>query len=286
VSSTVDNTRRDCGRRRRAVNGGAVLVFSLVLVGCASELSNGDTTAQSTPAPVVTVSPSKEPSVPIETPEQSGDSEAVDGYMNGLASSRPDVARDALQYAAEHSVAHVYLQHQANLFEAGLDGGMYQGESTLDEIDGGYAMCDAIDVCNEFTGFAIEDGLVTDLRVNGQDPGPRLTVGDGSVVESRGVTATFLTAYRSITGESLFVAVEISTSEEAADLFVYSATYRAPDGRQRQVADVLGPFEIGAESTATVAIAFPAAEPGGTVTIEGIANDDYDRQLELVIPVG
>jgi hypothetical protein len=49
---------------------------------------------------------------------------------------------------------------------------------------------------------------------------------------------------------------------------------------------VLGPFEIGAESTATLAMAFPAAEPGGTVTIEGIVNADYDRQLELVIPVG
>ena len=105
-------------------------------------------------------------------------------------------------------------------------------------------------------------------------------------VESRGVTATFLSAYRSISGESLLVAMEISTGEADAELFIYSASYRAPDGRQRQASDALGPFEIGAESTATVAAIFPAAEPGGTVTIEGIVDDDYSRTIELVIPLG
>jgi hypothetical protein len=287
VLSLVNET---CGtvacRRPWAVNRGAVLVLALALVGCASQVADEETTAQSTPTPVATVSPASEPSTPIGAPEQSGDEEAVEGYMKGLASGRPDIARDALQYAAADSVAHIYLQHQANLFEAGLDGGMYQDESSVDGIDGGYEMCDVIDVCNEFTDFRTEDGFVADLRVNGQDPGPRLAVGDGSAVESRGVTATLLSAYLSIASESLFVAVEISTSDADAEMYLYSATYRAPDGRQRQAADVLGPFEISAESTATVAMAFPAAEPGGTITIEGIADDDYSRTIEFVVPVG
>ena len=255
--SNAGKARADGGARCAAVSAGAVVVLALVLAGCAGEVADAEPSAQSTPAPVGTVS----------TP---GDS----------------AAREALQYAAEHSVAHLYLRHQANLFEAGLDGGMHVGESSVDEIDGGYEMCDVIDECNKFTGFVIDDGLVTDLRVNGQDPGPRMAVGDGTTVESRGVTATFLTAYRSIAGESLFVAIELSTGEVNAELYVYSATYRAPDGRQRQAADVLGPFEVGAQSTATVAMAFPAAEPGGTVTLEGIVDDDYDKTVELVIPVG
>jgi hypothetical protein len=287
MSSVVDDTSAaDRRLRRGSVTGGAMLLFTLALVGCASHAPDGDVTALSTPVPVATISPTSEPSTPTETPEFAGDDEAIEGYMNGLASGRPDVARDALQYAADDSVAHVYLQHQANLFEASLDGGLYHDESSVDEIDGGYEMCDVIDVCNAFTGFVTEDGLVTSLMVNGQDPGPRLAVGDGSAVESRGVTATLLTAYRSISSESLFVVVEISTGAADAELFLYSATYRAPDGRQRQATDALGPYEIGADSTATVAMAFPAAERGGTLTIEGIVDGDYDKTIELIVPVG
>lgn len=275
------------------------LAATLVLLGgCADDAQDGASSGL-TPTPVTTVSQADEepPQPEPETATGEGEAaeegetdadEAIEAYVNGVASARPSVARDALDYAAPGSVAHTYLQHQANLFEAALDGGIEYGSSTVDATSDGYQMCDPFDAteCNEFTYFEVVDDKVADFLVDGVSPGPRLAVGDGSVVDSASVSAEFLTAYLSISGETLFVTVKVETGEERTELNIYSATYRGPDGRQREAADAMGPFEIGAESTATIALVFPEAEPGGTVTLDGHVGGDYTATVELQVQTG
>lgn len=274
--------------------GCAAVAVLVALVGCSDggedEVAAVDATT-STQGPVTTVSPTTDESA---EPEGDGNGkepnldEAIRGYIEGLASRRTSVAREALVYAAPDSVAYAYLLHQINVAEAALDGGQPLGEQTVETINGGYELCDAVDatVCNEFTEIEAVDGLVTDLRINETSPGPRLAVGDGSVIDSDGVTAEFLTAYRSISGEILFITIEVETGGQPAELNTYSATYRAPDGEQRQAANAWGPFEIGAKSTATIALLFPEAELGGTVTFDGYVGEDFSNTLEFTMETG
>lgn len=116
----------------------AVLVFG----GCADGTGANEAVVQSSPAPVATASSDAPSPTSAEEPvapndEASGEDEAVAKYMSGLASNRSDTARAALEHAAEGSVAQLYLEHQSNMFEAALDGGLREEESLINEIDGG-----------------------------------------------------------------------------------------------------------------------------------------------------
>ncbi|MFW6041826.1 MAG: hypothetical protein ACOC8M_02380 [Guyparkeria sp.] len=274
--------------------GCAAVAALVAIVGCSNsgedEVAATDAST-STQAPVTTVSPSTQesPEADMEGKQEEPDvDEAIRTYLDGIASWSPSAARDALEYAAPDSVAHAYMQHQINVAEAALDGGLQYGQPTVEAIDGGYELCDSVDasLCNEFTEIETIDGVVEDFLIDGTSPGSLLVVGNGDVVESQDVSVEFLTAYRAISSNTLFVTVGVETGEEQVELNIYSAAYRAPDGEQRQPADAMGPYEIGAESTATIALLFPEAEPGGTVTLDGYVGDDFANTVEFTIQTG
>jgi hypothetical protein len=166
-------------------------------------------------------------------------------------------------------VAHAYLTHRANLAEAFLDGGFPLPAYRVTDVGDGYELCDPTDraTCGTFAGFKADGGRITDLTVDGERPGPLLTVGNGDTVTAAGVTAEFLTALRHDLHRRPVGDGPVVSSSEPAELDLYGATYRAPDGKQRRATDAQGPFELGAESNAMLVLVFADVEPGGTVTM-------------------
>ena len=85
-----------------------------------------------------------------------------------------------------------------------------------------------------FGGFKVDPtGKVVDLTVNKQQVAPRLTAGNGDAVSASGTKFTFLTAYKSIQSNALFVTVKVETGSKPIQANIYSAVYRGPDGKQR-----------------------------------------------------
>jgi len=260
-----------------------ISVWFATLAGLAS-CGGPDVTTNATPQPVTTVDQDQS-----TTPDDdsSGTDEVVRSYVDALAATDdPEAMRDGLRYAAEGSVAYVYLEHRANLADAALDGGSpfpaYRATASGD----GFEICDPSDraSCGTFAGFQTADGKLTDLTVDGDRPGPLLTTGNGDKVTANGLNAEFLTAYDAIAGSGLWVTIRITSGPESVELDIYSATYRAPDGRQRQVTDAYGPYELGADSNAMVALVFAGVQPGGTVSLTAW-DQDYNED-ELRIRVG
>jgi hypothetical protein len=111
-----------------------------------------------------------------------------------------------------------------------------------------------------------------------------LTIGNGQEVDSRGASFEFLTANRSIQTNDLVVTIKVTSGSQPLNID-FSPRYRAPDGKQREAAETIGPYEVDAESnTITVAI-FPAAQTGGTVTLSGCVAD-CDDFYEVTLNVG
>lgn len=221
--------------------------------------------------------------------QEAGDVQAsVKAYLDALNSSDPDAMRAALEHAAPRSVAHSYLQHQANVEEAALDGGQQRPEGTVVRSGDGYRMCsDQTEekTCVMFTDFKSAGGKLSDLKVNGVDPGPLLTVGNGDTVKSKGATFEFLTAYRSVASNALFVALRVTSGPDPISPFLYDGTYRSPDGKQRKVTDAYGSTELDAKSNTVVAMVFAASRPGGKVTLEGCVAD-CTSNFTAVVQVG
>lgn len=143
------------------------------------------------------------------------------------------------------------------------------------------------DACGVYADFEADDaGLLTTFTVDGEDPGPLLTVGNGETVENAGVSAEFLTAYDAVAGTGLWVTLRLTSGSTDVDMYLYTATYRAPDGAQREATDAWGPFELGADSSTTVALVFSGVEPGGEITLEGVETPDYLTDIRLEIAVG
>lgn len=206
------------------------------------------------------------------------------------ATDDPDTMRDGLDHAAEGSAAYVYLEHRANLAEAALDGGTPIDAYDLTPSSNGFELCDPYgsgdEACGTYADFEAVDGLVSDFTVDGERPGARLTAGNGETVEDRGVTAEFLTAYDAISSDALWVTMRVASGPQPVDVWLYEATYRAPDGSQRQTTDVFGPYQLGADSNATICLSFAGVEPGGHVTLGGVDSTDYITDFELEIQVG
>lgn len=232
----------------KQITGGAAVAVLLTLVGCADDTGEAETSA-STQAAVTTVSPTIEKSMEAE----------------------PDADEDGDEPDSDESIS-AYIE------------GVASASPSVASEAFEYAAPDS--AAYVYLQHRVNLFKATDFLVDETHPGPRLAIGDGSVVESNDVTAEFLSAYRSITGDILFIIVQVETREESAELNIYSATYRGPDGEQRQAAEAMGPFEIGAESTASIALSFPEAEPGGTVTLDGYVGDDYSDAVEFTMQAG
>lgn len=264
------------------------LMITVVVLGLAAAAGcsdSPDVATDESPAPVATVAQDED----TAAQDPGG---AARAYMEAMAATdNPGAMRDGLDRATEGSPAYVYLLHRANLAEAALDGGTPIDEFDLTSSSDGFELCDPYgtgdEACGTYADFKTNDsGTITDLTVDGEYPGPRLTTGNGETVEDRGVSAEFLTAYDAISGSGLWVTMRIESGNTPVDVWLYQATYRAPDGGQRQATEALGPIELGAESNARLTLQFASVKPGGTVTLSGVDSADYLTEFELEIKVG
>lgn len=265
----------------RFVTIAACIAVAAALAGCRDE-------------PVATQDPSPQPAATVgqspvaEAADTVDQADAVRQYVEAIASKDPTVMREALDLTADGSTAYAYLMFQTTYAEALLDSG-FSSTRLAGEVNrsgDGFEICYPESDCTLFTGFAQTGGLLSDLTVDGKEPGPRLTLGNGQTIQSHGVTAQFLTAYRAITQDALVITVRLETAEDTtASPFLYSATYRASDGAQRTASDAYGPDDLGAASHATTVMIFDRVEPGGKVTLEGCVNN-CDGDFTLTLQVG
>jgi hypothetical protein len=234
---------------------------------------------QASPAPVTTVS-----QTPAQVEDTAAAAKAIETYMEAVASADPDTQREALSSAAPDSVAAAYLQHQTNQAEAALDGGSPYDAAELNKVEDGYEIINVDDTTATFADFKTSDAKVSDFTINGRSPGKFLTVGSGDKVRGGGATFEFLTAYRSISANSLIVTVKV-TSTKPITLDIYSAVYRDRNGKQRTASDADGPTELASKSNTVIALIFRGSRPGGTVTLTGSLND-FSDDYKVTIRVG
>lgn len=271
--------------------------MAVLLAGCSSgapttttvETAFSVATATQNPGSTTTGEPSAA-SPSASTSAVSGD--AVKAVANAVAAqSTPDKMRQGLSSTVVGSPAHAYLSHLANTAEAGLDGGRASTDRSVVSAGGGsFRLCiPPADEksCITLGGFKVDpSGKVVDVTVNDQDVAPRLTSGNGQAVSAGGAKFTFLTAYKSIQSDALFVTVKVETGGKAIGINIFSATYRGPDGKQRQASDAGGPTDPDANSNAIVYMAFPGVQAGGKVTIGGCSPKDCSGSYEAVLQVG
>ena len=272
---------------------GSVIVGAcglLLVAGCGGGATKA-TTVRTAP-PVATVTQSASPAT-TDSGSPLASADAVKSYVDAQASQdNPDAMRQGLKLAAPNSVAYIYLDHLANVSEAGLDGGQPYTKSEVTPVgsDAFKACSDPADEtsCIIFGDFKVNPaGKLVDLTVNKQPIGPRLTAGSGQVVTAGGAKFTFLTAYKSIQSNALFVTVKVETGAKPIMMNTFTASYRGPDGKQRTASQAQGPTNLDAQSNAIVSMAFASVKVGGKVTLDGcVGKDCSGGQFTAVMKVG
>jgi hypothetical protein len=268
-----------------------VAAFSiLALAGCTTGVNatedaapepattQGTKTVTATPKPVASKN-----TVDLAT------TKAIREYVNAVAAqSSPEDMLAARKYTLPGSVADGYLRFQSYGAESALDGGLGFTDWVVSPSGGNYKVCeDQYDTasCNTFGNFKVWKGQVTNFTVDGKEIGPRLTMGAGKKVTDHGVSVEFLGAYKSVSG-NLNVSARVKTEETGISLNSASATYRAPDGKQREASGSAGPYEIAPNSSSTTMITFPGVDAGGTVTLNGYLDTDDFIEFEVKFNVG
>lgn len=269
-----------------------VIAVSTALALSACGGSSPTTAVSSAPAvPTVAQSdtPAPTPSDPVEGAPQ--DAALVEAFLSAINTfSDPEVMREALPLTEDGSPANVYVTHLANTAEAALDGGTPLTDTTHEKLDdSSFKSCDdpsLEETCVTFGDFKVNaSGQLVDLTVDSKAIGDRLTAGNGEVVSAGGAKFTFLTANRSIQSNALFVSVKVEAGNKAINPFAASATYRSPDGKQRQATQAYGPTDIDAKSNSIVTMIFQGVKAGGKVTLEGCV-DECASDFKVVIKVG
>lgn len=217
----------------------------------------------------------------------------LEEFANSFATnSDPDTVRSvALKLTAPGSPAHAYVSHLANVSEAALDGGNPFDDSALDELkDTSFRTCDDPSddkSCTTFSNFKVNaSGKIVDLRVGGKTIGDRLTVGNGQSVKSHDAKFTFLTAYKSVSSNSLFITVKIQSGAKPISPNIFSASYRSPDGKQRDATTAYGPTDLDANSNSIVTLVFKSVAAGGRVTLEGCVGNSCTGVFKATMKAG
>lgn len=251
-----------------------LLLCALLLTGCGGSdvrPADADSTVtqvdQGAEAPVEasTPTPSEEPDLPSD--------DDVRAYVDAVASSNVATFEKAMKLTKTGSLAEAYLTYEIASENANIDGG-YPTSSTLVGITskkGGYQACytgDAADpVCFLYTDVEGSDGKIVDFTINGLELENRISVGNGTFVPGTayGVSGKFATSYVTAADNNLIITFQLHTT--AVPVSIISATYRSPDGRQSQAANIAGPYDLAPRSLANFSAMFPGAKPGGTVTL-------------------
>lgn len=271
----------------------AMLAIAALLTSSCSSSTKSETVT--TAAPVVTAvqtaaaNPEKSPAT---TASEAPVPEApVKDFLAAFAQrSSPDAMREGLAYAVPGSAAHTYLSHQANVSEAALDSGMPFTDDELNpKGDAAFELCNtdpqAKNPCSVFDHFkADQSGKIVDFDVSGKQLQSRLVKGNGDAIKAAGASFTLLSAYSSATANNLSATIRVETGSKM--IMLAEATYRSPDGKQRQATAMLTPGEIDPKSNAIVAFGFQGVKPGGKVTIEGCAGNRCSSMFKTTLKVG
>ena len=227
-----------------------------------------------------------------ETPEVEDDADSdlpsdddIEAYVKAISERELGALEDALALAEPGSVAEAYVIYSIAVVDAALAAGFSQEDlaaDDLNDIDGGWRICDEPDDCNDVTDFEGRPGKIVNYLVDGEEITDRIIVGTGEPVPAGDFgTVTLRAAYELADEETMVVVVDVTSGDGPIEVADYNSSYRGTDGRQYTPSDSFGGDEFGANSTTTVALPFPSAELGGDVTLE-LQNEDYDSQTSTL----
>lgn len=208
-------------------------------------------------------------------------------FFDAIAASDPEKMQAVKSLAAPGSIAAAYLQEQSDASNALIDAGFGNDiGSTAKEVDGGYKNCsDPADPtnCVTWADFESANGKLAKFTINGTDISDRIAVGDGSNQDAGGLaTVEFLSAYKSVQSDQIFVNVKVTSHTQKINLGAYTATYRGDDKRQSTATDASAPTELDADSTAYVSMIFKASKLGGIAKL-AISDESYNVEQEVAI---
>ena len=157
----------------------------------------------------------------------------------------------------------------------------------LPKSDKGFKLCglkreDDSD-CAYYSDFETEGGKIASFSANETSLNGRVVLGMGNPIKAGDLARVrFLSAYQSPFSDTLFINVEIKTSDQAVSTGIGSADYRRPNGRQVTTAGYEGDYEIGADSLVTNYMTFPGSEIGGELSFD-VNDSDYNQTQKIKI---
>lgn len=201
---------------------------------------------------------------------------AVREYFDAYAASEPEDMRAAGEKAVTGSVAQKYMTHQANVIEANDAAGYerYVQDATYD--DGTVSICYEGEDCAKYADLSFDGDQLSSFTVDGKDISDRITLGDGSTVESKNVAGfEVLSSYQAVEG-SLLAVVRFYAYDRPIS-FSYTPTYRKPSGQQIDSAESDLPSRVAPESNQDAVVIFPNSENGGDLHLKFATDDDEDE---------
>ncbi len=253
-------------RDRMKIGGAALAAAVLMLAGCGGNDSPAEPAGSDDSASVAT--DAEESGAP--TPKEVN----AKPYFQSLTSREPTEMARAARGSAPGSLAMAYMTHQMNGTNADLDGGLDTLEETLTEKGNEFQSCSdnpesGDTTCYTYNKFKVAaGGKLASFSINGKPLTGRVVLGGGKVVDSSVAKVTFLSAYQTANG---YLAVTVKLRAKDAPVVFYdpSATYRAPNGQQRALANQSGLSELAADSVGTQAFYFKGPlKFGGTMTLQ------------------
>lgn len=207
-------------------------------------------------------------------------------YFIAMFSGNPKEFAALEAVTAPDSPAAAYLAFQREAAETAFELGFELAPANVLLTTRGPRMCPTPETpCSDFTDIVVSNGLVEAFSVDGAPIVDRVGLA-GDPVSVGSATLRVAAAYRTVSADDLVVYLEVDNAASAAFDFA-TATYIAPDGTQTAV-DVdasVGAVLLGLDDEQiTLMLAFPGADPGGTLRFS-IFGDDRSPALAAHIPV-
>lgn len=186
--------------------------------------------------------------------------------------------------------AHAYALHQWASSEANLLSRAARTPQSMTVSDGEITLCGVDDPsdCATFANFvAAPSGRLASLTVNGVAIKSRLLpAGERPTVSVGGVQVQLTSAYRSVQTGDLGVTLNVKNDSPAeVSLSAYDTTYVGADGRRAKASTWFGLSEVQAGASAPLVVIIPAADVGGTISIDVVRATDYTALGTLSIPI-
>lgn len=250
-----------------------------VLAGCSNSVPTTNDTR-----------PERVPTANQDQTDSQVESDVVAAYMNVLEEKDPDALLAGRKNALKDSVADAYILHLAYLAEGQLDAGMgtHAAPGRIERKEDNYQLCSYDNLtgderCITYSDFKVKDGKLTDFLIDRKSPGSLMVMGSGETVSGGGVKLEFLSAYRSIQSNTLYITARATSGSKPVQLDVWSATYRASNGKQRTVSDSVAPDKLEKNSSVVIIAGFRGVSPGGRLTVEACSDEFCERSTTLTL---